>query len=181
MNSGTNIEISHKKTIMKAHKSISFFFIAFLCLSSISVIGQSSVSKIDLSIYPKPEKSYKQMVIEVPHSNNDDAKKIEFAVGKWMEVDICNKHSLQGSLEQKVLKGWGYSYYVFKSNGNNISTQMACLDSNKVDQFITAQPQITRYNGISPIVIYVPEGFDVQFKIYKAEADIYQASEVTRK
>lgn len=166
---------------MKTHKQINFFFIVFLCLSSISVIGQSSVSKVDLSIYPKPEKGYKQMVIEVPHSNNDDAKKIEFTVGKWMEVDTCNKHGLQGSLEQKDLKGWGYSYYVFKSNGNSISTQMACLDSNKVDRFITAPPQITRYNGRSPIVIYVPEGFDVQFKIYKAEADIYQASEVIRK
>ncbi|MBC9795043.1 ecotin [Sinomicrobium weinanense] len=162
------------------YKQTGLFFIAFLCLNTIAM-AQSSISKIDLSIYPNPEKGYKQMVIEVPYSDNDAAKKIEFTVGKWMEVDPCNKHGLQGSLEQKDLEGWGYSYYVFKSDGNVMSTQMACPDNNKVNQFITSQPEMVRYNGKLPVVIYVPEGYDVQFKIYKAEADVYQASEVKHK
>ena len=156
------------------------FFIVFLCLNTVAM-AQSSVSKIDLSIYPEPEKGYKQMVIEVPHSDNDAAKKIEFTVGKWMQLDECNKHGLQGIIEQKDLEGWGYSYYIFKSDGNVMSTQMACPGNNKVNQFITSQPEMTRYNGKLPIVIYVPEEYDVQFKIYKAEADIYRASEVKHK
>lgn len=95
-----------------------------------------------------------------------------------MEVDTCNKHGLQGTIEEKDLKGWGYSYYMFKSDGHVVSTQMACLDNKTVNQFISAQPEMVGYNGKLPIVICVPEEYDVQFKIYKAGEDIYQASEI---
>lgn len=43
--------------------------------------------KTDLSIYPKPEAGYKQVVIEVPHSSNDQNKKLSLGPGsgwKWM-------------------------------------------------------------------------------------------------
>lgn len=69
--------------------------------------GQTSFKKVDASIYPKPEKGVKQMVIEVPHSENDSNKKIEFVIGKWMEVDTCNKHGLVGNLEKRILKDGG--------------------------------------------------------------------------
>ena len=158
-------------------KQTGLFLVALLCLSSIAM-GQSSITKTDLSIYPKPEKGFKQMVIEVPYSDKDSKKKIEFTVGKWVETDACNKHGLQGTLEKKDVQGWGYNYYVFKTDGNVVSTQMACLDEKTINQFISAQPEMVRYNGKLPVVIYVPEEYDVQFRIYKAEEDIYQASEV---
>ncbi|UNY98749.1 ecotin family protein [Zhouia spongiae] len=163
------------KTI--SYKLAGISLIAFLCLTSVAM-GQSSLRKTDLSVFPKPEKGFKQMVIEVPHSDNDAQKRIEFVVGKWMEVDTCNKHGLQGSIEEKDLKGWGYNYYIFNTNGNVMSTQMACLDKKMVSKFISGQPKMVRYNGKLPVVIYVPEGYDVQFKIFKAEEDVYQAGEV---
>ncbi|MGG6232358.1 ecotin family protein [Tenacibaculum sp. SDUM215027] len=156
------------------------FLIAFLTITSVAV-GQTSLTKTDVSIYPKPEKGFKQMIIEVPHSDNDSNKKIEFVIGKWMEVDTCNKHGLVGSIEKKELKGWGYSYYDFKTDGGVISTRMACMENSVIRKFISSQPKIVRYNGKLPIVIYVPEGYEVQFKIFKAEDDVYRASEVKQK
>jgi len=144
-------------------------------------VGQTSLTKTDVSIYPKPEKGFKQMIIEVPHSDNDSNKKIEFVIGKWMEVDTCNKHSLLGSIEEKELKGWGYGYYEFNTDGGVISTRMACLENSVTRKFVSSQPKTVRYNGKLPIVIYVPEGYDVQFKIFKAEDDVYRASEVKQK
>lgn len=60
-----------------------------------------TVTRQNLSIFPKAEKGYKKMVIDVPYSDNDENKRIEFSIGKWMEVDGCNHFSLLGSLEKK--------------------------------------------------------------------------------
>ncbi|SMG40922.1 ecotin [Sphingobacterium psychroaquaticum] len=154
--------------------------LAFIGFNNVTM-AQSTIIKQDPSIFPKPEAGYKQMVIEVPHSDNDNNKKIEFTIGKMMEVDKCNTHRLQGSLEEKPLEGWGYNYYVFKSNGGAASTLMACPDNERVLKFVSAGPTVTNYNGRLPIVIYVPEGYDVQFRIFKAEDDIYRAAEVRQK
>lgn len=162
---------------MKNNKMKIFsFLIAFISLS-IQAMAQQTITKQDLAIFPKPEKGYKKVVIEVPHSAKDDQKKIEFAVGKWMEVDGCNSFKLQGVLESKDLQGWGYSYYVFKTNGQVSSTMMACPDAAKRELFVSSAPEMTRYNGKLPIVIYVPEGYDVQFRIFKAEDETYFAAE----
>lgn len=150
--------------------------VAFIALS-IQAMAQQVITKQDLSIFPKPEAGYKKVIIEVPHSDKDDQKKIEFSVGKWMEVDGCNYFNLQGSLETKDLQGWGYNYYVFKTNGQVTSTMIGCPDAAKRNLFVTAQPEMVRYNGKLPIVIYVPEEYQVQFKIYKAEEETYFAAE----
>ncbi|MBB1645505.1 MULTISPECIES: ecotin family protein [unclassified Sphingobacterium] len=143
--------------------------------------AQMVIDKIDLGIFPSPEKGYKKMVIEVPYSESDKNKKIEFSVGKWMEVDGCNTFNLSGTLEKKDLQGWGYDYYVFKTNGNVASTMMACPNKEKRNLFVSAQPETVRYNGRMPIVIYVPEAYDVQFKIYTTDGDTYRAAEVRTK
>jgi len=152
------------------------FLVAFITLS-IQAMAQQVITKQDLSIFPKPEAGYKKVIIEVPHSDKDDQKKIEFSVGKWMEVDGCNYFNLHGTLETKDLQGWGYNYYVFKTNGQVTSTMIGCPDAAKRNLFVTAQPEMVRYNGKLPIVVYVPEGYDVQFKIYKAEDETYFAAE----
>ena len=144
----------------------------------LSLTTMSMAQKVDVSIFPKPEKGYKQMVIEVPHSKQDDNKKIEFTVGKMMEVDGCNSFGLMGKLEKKDLQGWGYDYYVFQSKGDVFSTQMACPDAPKRNLFVSSQPEMTRYNGRMPIVIYVPEDMEVKFKIFTADQDQYEAQEV---
>lgn len=153
------------------------FTILIGLLSLTTITMAQSVLKQNTDIFPAPEKGYKKMIIEVPHSKSDDSKKIEFTVGKWMEVDGCNHFSLQGTLEKKDLQGWGYDYYVFTTNGQVVSTQMACPGAPNRHLFVSAQPQMTRYNGKLPIVIYVPEEYEVQFKIYKAEEDVYIAAE----
>lgn len=154
--------------------------VALISFSTLA-FAQSTNMRQDLSMFPKPEEGYKQMVIDVPHSENDDKKKIEFSVGKMMEVDGCNTFFLAGELEQKDLDGWGYNYYVFKTDGTVGGTRMGCPDMPNRHLFVSAQPEMVRYNGRMPIVIYVPTDYDVQFKIYKAEDDVYRASEVRHK
>lgn len=167
---------------MREHvfKMMFMMLIALIASTTVSK-AQMVIDKIDLSIFPAPEKGYKKMVIEVPYSENDRNKKIEFAVGKWMEVDGCNAFHLSGSLEKKDLQGWGYDYYVFKTDGQVAGTMMACPDKAKRNLFVSAQPETVRYNGRMPIVIYVPEGYEAQFKIYSTDGDTYRAAEVRSK
>ncbi|KUF43949.1 proteinase inhibitor [Myroides marinus] len=160
-------------------KRILSLIVAFFGLMTATMA--QTITRTDVSIFPAPEKGYKQVVIDVPHSTKDDSKKIEFTVGKMMEVDGCNHFSLLGTLEQKDLQGWGYSYYVFNTKGDVVSTMMACPDAHKKHSFVSGQPELARYNGKLPIVVYVPEEYEVRFKIYTTDGDEYQASEVRRK
>lgn len=139
--------------------------------------AQSVISKIEPKIFPEAQKGFKKMIIEVPYSENDSNKKIEFYVGKWMDVDGCNSFNLMGTYTQKDLQGWGYSYWDFSTKGEVRSTLMACPDTKGRHLFVSASPQIVDYNGRMPIVIYVPDGYDVQFKIFKAENEVYRAAE----
>jgi len=148
-----------------------------LFIGSQSVSAQSVISKIDPKIFPEAQKGFKKMIIEVPHSDNDDNKIIQFYAGVWMEVDGCNTFNLIGSYEKKDLTGWGYEYWVFNTKGDIQSTMMSCPDAPLRNLFVKSAPQITDYNGRMPIVIYVPEKYDVQFKIFKAENEVYRAAE----
>ncbi len=148
--------------------------------SATGAIAQS-VQKTDLSIFPTPKDGYKQVVIEVPHSDKDGAKRIELLVGKWMETDGCNHYGLIGTLEKQDLQGWGYNYYNFKTDGSVFSTQKGCLDTVKKNEFVYGPSEIIAYNGRLPIVIYIPEDHEVKFRIYVSDGDLYQASEVRSK
>ena len=70
---------------------------------------------------------------------------------------------------------------LFLLKGEVTATMMGCPDAPKRNLFVTAQPQLTRYNGKMPIVIYVPEGYDVTYSIYKTDGEEYKAMEVRHK
>ncbi|MCC9044415.1 ecotin family protein [Myroides sp. M-43] len=160
-------------------KRILSLIVVFFGLMTVTMA--QTITRTDVSIFPAPEKGYKQVVIDVPHSSKDDSKKIEFRVGKVMEVDGCNHFNLMGKLEQKDLQGWGYNYYVFTTTGDVVSTTMGCPDTPKRHIFVSAQPELTRYNGKLPIVVYVPEDYEVRFNVYTTDGEEYHASEVRRK
>jgi len=147
-------------------------------LTLIATIGMSNVygqqqASSTVTMFPKPEKGQTQYIIDVPHSDKDNSKKIEFFVGKMTETDACNQHGLLGQFEEKDLQGWGYSYYEFKTDGHIRSTLMGCPDAKKIHQFVSSEGKLVRYNGRLPIVIYVPEGYEVRYKIYTTNEEIF--------
>jgi len=136
------------------------------------VMAQQTPSA-SVSMFPAAQAGMQQIIIDVPHGANDQQKKIEFYVGKMMEVDACNNFFLSGTLEEKDLQGWGYSYYEFQTDGQVAGTLMGCMNPEKVTKFIAARSEMARYNGRLPIVIYIPEGYEVRYKIWKAEDEEY--------
>ena len=81
----------------------------------------------------------------------------------------CNKHFISGKINDSIVDGWGYSYYTIESNGLIASTQMGCPDLTKTKKFISMESKMIRYNSKLPIVIYLPEGMEVKYRIWNAD------------
>ena len=153
-------------------------------LITISVLVMfASVSFADSDImkpYPLPEDGYDRVVIHLEPLSNEDLSKVELLIGKIMEVD-CNLHSLSGKLERETIVGWGYSYYILRNAGGPAaSTRMACPPGEEPKEAfvqVRGDGQLLRYNSKLPIVVYVPTGFEVRYRIWAAGEESRQAIE----
>ena len=131
--------------------------------------------KDNIYMFPQAEEGFVRHVIEVPKTDNDYEHKVELLIGKVMLVD-CNKHSLMGKVESVTLEGWGYKYLEVTDIQSGPSTLMACKEP-KTEKFISIRDTLRRYNSRFPIVAYVPEGYEVRYRIWSADDNIQQATQ----
>lgn len=110
-------------------------------------------------------------VINLPAHNNEDDRKVQVIVGKIVELEPRNNYFFGGRIEQIDIPGWGFTRYVVERLGPMASTLMA-VDSAapKVSRFVPlgGEPFLVRYNSRLPIVVYVPEGAEVRYRIWSA-------------
>ncbi len=128
--------------------------------------------------YPAPEAGFNRMVFNVPPAENDADRKIEIMAGKTMAAD-CNQTWLGGRLERKVAQGWGYPYFVLEASDIAASTRMACPPGEeKTERFVAVRGEgfLLRYNSKLPVVVYVPNGFEVRYRIWRADESIGKAN-----
>ena len=140
-----------------------------LALLMVMVTFAQKNMKIDYSMYPKAKDGYEQKIITLKTLPNEDNYSVEIFAGKKTLVDSCNHFFLAGAFEQKTVDGWGYDYFNFESNGNVGGTLMGCFDNKSVEKIIHAQSIQTRYNSKLPIVVYVPKGYTLEYRIWKAD------------
>lgn len=110
-------------------------------------------------------------VIALPHKEwgEENSFNVEIIVGKMMMTDGVNTVRLGGMIETKPLKGWGYTYYEVEKVGPGMSTKMAPRPGAKpVEEFVTMPPLQIRYNSRLPVVVYVPKGCEVRYRIWSA-------------
>ena len=146
---------------------------------TLGVVGMSQVALADaakqVEHFPAAEKGQVRQVILLPQLEDEDAAKVELLVGQEVEVD-CNRYFLIGNLEEKDLQGWGYTYWQLDEVKGMAGTLMACLDNIKTKQFVTiSNDTLLRYNSKLPIVVYVPEGVQVKYRIWRADETIQEA------
>ncbi|WP_127957987.1 serine protease inhibitor ecotin [Serratia microhaemolytica] len=166
-------------------KITSLASISLLVFASINSVATAAVSADDLSLkplekiapFPKAEKGMSRQVIYLPKQENEENFKVELLIGKTLEVD-CNRHMMGGQLESNMLTGWGYEYLVLTSISVPASTMMACIDDTRRPKFVVAHlghEAIRRYNSRLPIVVYVPNGVEVRYRIWEASSTINKA------
>lgn len=125
----------------------------------------------ELKAFAKAKEGMERVVIVLPHKERgeEDSFKVELIPGKEMMTDGVNRMRLGISLVSKPLKGWGYTFYEIKGKAIAMSTLIAPPPgSKKVKKFVHGQPLTIRYNSRLPIVIYVPKGTQIRYRIWQA-------------
>lgn len=125
-----------------------------------------------LKPFPPAGEGMSRFVIMLPSVQNEELLKVELLVGKRVMLDPANRYFFGGRLERETVKGWGYDYFILKSLGPMAGTLMSVdPDLPKVERFITlgGEPQLHRYNSRLPLVIYVPKGIEVRYRIWRGD------------
>ncbi len=129
----------------------------------------------DMKAFPPAEQGMTRHVLQLPGQDDESAFKVELIVGKTVSVDKRNRYFFGGAIEEQNIEGWGYTRYVLSRIGPMAGTLMAVdPDAPKVSRFVTlsGNPYLIRYNSRLPVVIYVPEGVEVRYRIWRAGAKV---------
>ncbi len=127
--------------------------------------------------WPAAKAGMNRQVIWLPPRKDEVDVKVELLIGKTMTVD-CNRVLISGKLESKTLKGFGYNYLELDKLSPPASTMMGCPENSKTEKFISANlgdAALQRYNSRLPMVIYVPEGVTVKYRLWQASETVQEA------
>jgi ecotin len=132
----------------------------------------SSAQAVDnMKAFPPAEAGMVRHVLQLPAQDDESAFKVELIVGKTVQIDERNRYFFGGKIEAENIEGWGFTRYMVSQLGPMAGTLMA-VDPNapKVSRFITigGESYIIPYNSRLPVVVYVPEGVEVRYRIWSA-------------
>lgn len=127
-----------------------------------------------LKAYPKPEDGMVRYVLYLEPKADESLFQVELFVGKTIETDGVNHYRFVGQMEQENIKGWGYTRHVVPKNvfDNLLSTRKGVPPGTpKVKEFVTigGGPYMVRYNSKLPIVVYVPAGGEVRYRVWQTQ------------
>jgi ecotin len=139
------------------------------------IAGNPTDESLDnLKAFPPAEPGMIRFVVHVPKADAEANLKVELVVGKTVITDSVNRHFFGGQLEQETAKGWGFNYYILRQIGPMAGTLMAAPPgSPQVERFVTlgGDRQLFRYNSRLPLVVYVPDGVEVRYRIWRADPE----------
>jgi ecotin len=152
----------------KSMRQPSFLSILSFLLVLATASGQAAD---DMKAFPPAEAGTVRYVLQLPPLADESVRRVELIVGKTVETDPQNRYFFTGRIEAQTIEGWGFTRYVVKDLGVMAGTRMGVdPKAPKVARFIPlgGEPYIIRYNSHLPIVIYLPEGAEVRYRIWAA-------------
>jgi ecotin len=146
--------------------------VALLTLASAPVLA--AVESLDP--FPPPAAGQTRYAITLDARPDEALHRVELLVGRTMEVD-CNRRHFVGALDAEVVQGWGYTYHVVRDVHGPAGSLMACPEDSHRRAFVSlgGGPHWVRYNSRLPVVVYVPEGFEVRYRLWSAGQEIVAA------
>jgi len=144
-----------------------FLAIGLVILSA----GAHGAEPSELKAFPDANEGMERLVIVLPHKERgeEDGFKVELTPGKIMLTDGVNLMRLGSSITSRSLKGWGYTFYEVTGSDVAMSTMMAAPEGGqKIERFVSGTPLLIPYNSRLPIVVYVPKGYEVRYRIWSA-------------
>jgi ecotin len=129
----------------------------------------------NMKAFSPAEEGMVRYVLQLPAQADESAFKVELIAGKTVRVDDRNRYFFGGKIEGETIEGWRFTRYKVTKLGPMAGTFMAVdPKAPKVARFITlgGDPYIIGYNSRLPIVIYVPEGVEVRYRIWTAGTEV---------
>ena len=139
--------------------------------------SSSPTSSPAMKPFPPAEQGFKRMVIHLQPLAHEDANKFEIIIGKPLKID-CNRHWFIGHLSEEAVRGWGVTYFSLKLVTGPTSTLYACpAGQQEHDAFVPVQSDegLLPYNSKLPVVVYVPNEFEVRYRVWTAKEDLGEA------
>lgn len=150
------------------------------CVASISVIAAEEVknetAQKNLKPYAAELGELQRHIIILPKLENESVIKVELIPAKMMITDGINRYSLGLSLEKGTVKGWGYSYYKAVGNDQAMSTRMGGQADPK-ERLVMGRSMLVRYNSKLPLVVYLPKGCELHYRIWTADKQTKKAAQ----
>lgn len=134
----------------------------------------------ELKAFPPAKEGMERFVIVLQQRDRGEEEnfQVEIIVGKEMLTDGVNRVRLGITIEPRPLPGWGYTYYELTGSAATVSTMMAPPPgAPMVTTFVTGTPLLVRYNSRLPIVVYVPTGYEVRYRIWQAPGTAEKADQ----
>ena len=131
----------------------------------------------DMKAFPPAEEGMTRYVISLPKQQDESAFKVELIIGKTVKTDATNSYFFGGTLETENIPGWGFDRYILRKLGPMAGTLMAVdPDAPQVERFISiGEVRLLRYNSRLPLVVYVPAGVEVRYRLWRAEPNVARA------
>lgn len=146
--------------------------IALVAFVSISLVFAAD----DMKAFPAAEEGMTRHVINLPKREDESAFKVELIIGKTVKTDARNSYFFGGTLETETIPGWGFDRYILRKLGPIAGTLMAVdPDAPQVERFISlgGEARLLRYNSRLPLVVYVPAGVEVRYRVWRAEPNAH--------
>ncbi|ESL07158.1 ecotin [Trypanosoma rangeli SC58] len=124
--------------------------------------------------YPEPTPEQRRYVIFLDKKGEQkelDDYKVQLIPGRVMDTDPVNVYSIEGSVQEVRISGWGYPYYVVNA-GSTTSTEVGVLPGTpSVRRFVTLTDRpFIRYNSRLPVVVYVPKQLELHYRVWEPMA-----------
>lgn len=121
--------------------------------------------------YPKPSDDVERKVILLPKMDRDEEQRhrVEIVVGKSIVTDSVNVYHFGGELREVDIPGWGFSYWQAEGSFDVPAATRIATSGDSVTRFVAGPSQLVRYNSRLPLVVMVPLGCEVQWRVWSAD------------
>ena len=143
-------------------------------LLSLFVLSKTSDADDNMKAFPPADEGMTRFVLQLPEQADETLIKVQLLVGKTVQTDEQNRYFFGGKINEETIQGWGFPRFVVKELGPMAGTLVATdPQAPKVSRFSTlgGEPFLVRYNSRLPLVVYVPNGVEVRYRLWKAEPD----------
>ncbi|AYU77467.1 ecotin, putative [Leishmania donovani] len=128
--------------------------------------------------YPAAAPGQVRKVIYLPQQNptvEQQHLRVQIIPGRHENCEDGRLYKLTGSVTEETLQGWGYSYYVVKL-GDIYAAHRSSSDPARVTTFVALDENpVIAYNSKLPIVVYVPEGAELRYRIWTDDTSLVQS------